>query len=272
MKKVIKKVAVLLVLTIASVGCVAQTQLDELTHAYRTSEEQNEDLRAELAELQAQIQAMGTSADEARLASAELQAAQERIAELQSTLQQTEDQIRSMAQQTPHPLPKQLDEELAKFAEANAGLMTYDNKRGMIKIASDLTFALGSDVVNSRASASLTELAAIFNSPQALAYEIRVVGHTDSTKIQKVKNRHPTNWHLSVHRAIAVMDVLSGANVPEARISVAGYGRHRPIASDGPKGNRANRRVEIFLTPNLLPSAPPMAASQTEPVSPEEFK
>ena len=275
MTKVIKNLALVSMLAVGGAGCVAQTQLDEMMHAYRVSEEQNEDLRAEVGDMQARIQAMGNGSGQITVVSSgtgELQAARDRISHLESTLQQTEDQIRGLAQQTSQPLPQQLDDELANFAAANVGLMTYDKHRGMIKVASDLTFALGSDVVNSRAGASLTDLAAILNSPQALGYEVRVVGHTDSTQIQKTKDRHPTNWHLSAHRAIAVMDVLRGAGVPESRISVAGYGKHRPIAADGPKGNRANRRVEIFMVPDHGRSGLPMASSPATPVDPSDFK
>ena len=58
-------------------------------------------------------------------------------------------------------LPPQLDEELVALAAANPQLMTYDPSRGMIKLASDLTFDLGSVKIKATAEAGLKELAEI---------------------------------------------------------------------------------------------------------------
>jgi hypothetical protein len=62
--------------------------------------------------------------------------------------------------------------------------------------------------------------------------------------------------HLSVHRAIAVRDALVGDGVAPARFSVMGYGEYRPVAANGRNGSPENRRVEVFLTPMLVPSGP----------------
>ncbi|MCK5175184.1 MAG: OmpA family protein, partial [Planctomycetes bacterium] len=63
---------------------------------------------------------------------------------------------------------------------------------------------------------------------------------------------HPTNWHLSVHRAISVLNVMTQNKVSPKRLSVRGFGEFRPAEPNkaDKKGNAANRRVEIFIVPS----------------------
>jgi chemotaxis protein MotB len=63
--------------------------------------------------------------------------------------------------------------------------------------------------------------------------------------------KHPTNWHLSAHRAIAVLREMAKNNVTENRMSVRGFSEFRPMAENaaGKKGNAQNRRVEIYIVP-----------------------
>lgn len=139
---------------------------------------------------------------------------------------------------------------LRKLAAANPNLITYDQTLGMLRFASDLTFDSGSDEVKSEARQALAELANVLKSVSGGNYEVHIVGHTDSQPISgATATRHPTNMHLSVHRAISVRRVLGEAGVPWDRMMAAGWADNRPIAPPGPKGNTpANRRVEIFLT------------------------
>ena len=78
-----------------------------------------------------------------------------------------------------------------------------------------------------------------------------MVGHTDNMPISKPDTRakHPTNMHLSTHRAISVRDALVADGITANRVQVAGYGEFRPVAENGTRGSATNRRVEIFLTP-----------------------
>jgi outer membrane protein OmpA-like peptidoglycan-associated protein len=67
----------------------------------------------------------------------------------------------------------------------------------------------------------------------------RVEGHTDNTGDAAM------NKTLSVERAAAVEKALEGLGVDEARITSAGYGPGKPIASNDTEDGRAqNRRVE----------------------------
>jgi len=152
-----------------------------------------------------------------------------------------------------NPLPAELNKALRKFAADNPALASYDEKRGMVKFKSDLTFPPGSDIVNAQASATLAKLAKILNSAQAKKFAVYVAGHTDDIPIGRpaTRRRHPTNWYLSAHRAVGVQRVLEKAGMAPARIAVMGFGEYHPVAANKPgkKGNQSNRRVEIWIVP-----------------------
>ena len=158
------------------------------------------------------------------------------------------------------PLPKELDTMLAAFAAANSELLSYDAAKGRIRLLSDVTFTTSSDKVKAQAKPVLVALAGICAGKQAEDCRVLIVGHTDDVPIvrEETKAKHPTNWHLSVHRAIAVKDVLK-QHMPEDRLAVMGFGEFKPIAENAPnkQGNPLNRRVEIFIVAGDLevPSA-----------------
>jgi chemotaxis protein MotB len=91
------------------------------------------------------------------------------------------------------------------------------------------------------------------NSELGKGFDIIIAGHTDDLRIAKpdTRERHPTNWHLSAHRAISVLDIMTKNNIVSERMSVRGFGEYRPIESNKPnrKGNPQNRRVEIYIVP-----------------------
>lgn len=149
-------------------------------------------------------------------------------------------------------LPENLDNALRRFAEVHPEAVSYDPLRGTVKWKADLLFALGSDIVRESSLGTLKHFTEILNSPDAAEFEVIVVGHTDSRPISRSATRakHPTNWHLSAHRAIAVSDVLQKNKYTPERIGVMGCGEHRPIADNSTtEGSSQNRRVEIYIVP-----------------------
>ena len=150
------------------------------------------------------------------------------------------------------PLPPELDTALKDFAAQYPQMVQYDAAHGVVKFVSDVLFDLGSDLVKPDAVASLRELAKIVGSEAAENFDVVVVGHTDDIRIAKPETtrKHPTNWHLSVHRSISVMNILTDGGVSSEKLGVMGYGEYRPILPNDTNENRAkNRRVEVFLVP-----------------------
>ncbi len=264
-----------------AVGCVSQTDFDRTRTALLKEKEQNAELQVRLEAAQSEIRALRES--RSAVSDSDLQVRLEAALadkdRMTQRLAELEKRLRDMGA-SEIVLPGPVDSALRDLAAANPELLTYDPRRGMVRIASDLTFALGSVTVNPNAQTVLRRIASIINMPEAQRYEAMIVGHTDNVRIARAETRamHPTNWHLSVHRSISVKDVLAGAAVPQARMSVAGYGEFRPVVPNGPRGAQANRRVEIYLVPSTAgnidpgpavdaPVTPAPAATAT-PVSP----
>ena len=149
-------------------------------------------------------------------------------------------------------LPAELDTALKDFAAQYPSSVYYDQQRGIIKWTSDLVFALGSDIVKDSARDSIKGFAEIMNSPAASGFDALIVGHTDNMRISRAatKKKHPTNWHLSVHRAISVSSILREYGVAPTRAGVMGFGEFHPIESNDTEAGRSqNRRVEVYIVP-----------------------
>jgi chemotaxis protein MotB len=150
-------------------------------------------------------------------------------------------------------LPAPLDTALKRFADDHPSNVIYDPAAGSIKWNADLLFDLGSDEVKSSSLAALQGFSEVLNSPAAADFEVVVVGHTDNKPIkrQETRLRHPTNWHLSTNRAIAVSTVLQQNGYSPKRITVAGCSEYRPVADNASEqGAGLNRRVDIYFVPS----------------------
>ena len=257
---------------IALAGCVPQNQYDDLMTAYRAKEQQllqmqnefdtaraNEALlRKQLGEAMASLSQIKDSGNRA-----EIEALQARIADLMKQIGSTN-------------LAPEVNEAILALVNENPDLMDFDQKAGVIRFKSDVTFDSGSAKLSTKAQSVLARFADILNSARALDLEVRVVGHTDNVRIARKETlaQHPTNVHLSAHRAIAVREALVKDGVGANRFMVAGYGEFRPIAENNRKGNEQNRRVEVYLVQmpkdalkSTEEAAPAVATESTTPAS-----
>lgn len=166
------------------------------------------------------------------------------------------------------PLPNDVNKALADLAAQYPEVLQFDPRRGMIRFMSDFTFDPGSVQLKSGALAALKTLAPILTSSQAAGFEVVVVGHTDNTPIRRSAAQHPTNMHLSAHRAISVRDQLVKDGVPATRFLIAGYGEFRPVVANGSNGAAQNRRVEIYLMPFLVSSGSAGVSATAAPAAP----
>ncbi|MGD2094807.1 MAG: OmpA family protein [Phycisphaerales bacterium] len=187
------------------------------------------------------------------MGSIEMESLKQEIAALELDLGKKKELIASMQEKLllgGVSLPVELSTMLEDFAKGNE-MITYDSGRGMVKFKSDLLFDLGSDTVASSAIEAVKSLCGILNSEGALQFDIIIAGHTDDVPIQRPATRakHPTNWHLSAHRAIAVLNLMARNKIDPKRMSIRGFGEFRPVAENeaGKKGNPQNRRVEIYI-------------------------
>ena len=125
-----------------------------------------------------------------------------------------------------------------------------------VDLVDKILFDSGEAVISKRGEGVLSRVGAVLAAMDDK--QIQVSGHTDSNPIsEKLAPQFPTNWELSVSRAVNVVRFLEEkASVPAKNLTATGYGQHHPIASNKSAAGRArNRRIEILLTPSLDPKA-----------------
>ncbi len=138
-----------------------------------------------------------------------------------------------------------LDKQEAEMRAAMGGDVKIVNtgEQLIVSLPEAVTFPVNSAVVKGSLVGDLTELAQIMNNYPNTTIE--VVGHTDNTGTVNY------NQALSEQRARAVRGILISGGVNGSRIVAYGAGESRPVASNAdPVGRQANRRVEIYITPN----------------------
>lgn len=199
-------------------------------------------LRREQAERERDLRVVET---ERNLLRERLQGADQRIDELTAMLHRQATAPLAEPDASGAALPAELDRALAGLARKYEGKLAYDPARGAVLLVSDRLFESGGDAIRPEMHEAIGALAAAASQSLPADWEMVVVGHTDDAPIvgEAVLARHPSNWHLSVHRAIAVRDLLIAAGLPQKRTAVMGYGPNRPIGSDRAR----NRRVEVYF-------------------------
>lgn len=224
---------------------------------------QNQVQQQHISELESQLSAAQAQLDQCKrkLASAEqtggveVDALRQKIAALEGDLAKKEELIKSMQAKLMGltPLPVELNTALEDLAKQHSDMIEFDPNHGLVKFKSDLLFEKGSDQVTSAADGAIKALCGILNSDTAKEFYIIVAGHTDDIPIKRAQTQmqHPSNWYLSSHRAISVLNSLQTCGVAPERLSTRGFGEYRPIAPNAPNkgGNPKNRRVEIYIVP-----------------------
>jgi chemotaxis protein MotB len=83
--------------------------------------------------------------------------------------------------------------------------------------------------------------------PPDIDWVLQVDGHTDRTPIFTAS--FPSNWELSIARAMSVVRLLVEAGIPARRLSAAGFAEFQPLDDrDDEIAFRRNRRIELKLT------------------------
>jgi len=224
---------------------------------------QNDTQHKRIAELESQLQATRLNLEQLKrqlntagsIGGVEADALRQKIAALEEDLGKKKALIATMQQQLLYGgavLPVELSTLLEDFVK-DKEMVSYDSSRGIVKFQSDLLFEAGSDSVTDAAAQTVKSLCEILNSPQAEGFDIIIAGHTDDMRIARPATiqKHPTNWHLSAHRAISVLNIMVADKVVPERLSIRGFGEFRPVEANKPdkKGNPQNRRVEIYIVP-----------------------
>ncbi|WIG93683.1 OmpA family protein [Myxococcus sp. SDU36] len=150
-------------------------------------------------------------------------------------------------------------------AEIADGAIRLSQVEGRIQVdlVDKVLFDSGDASISARGQEVLTRLGSVLAKVEDKS--IQVSGHTDdSPPSQKLQSIFPSNWELSVARAVNVVRFLQDTGgVPARRLVAAGYGQMRPVSTNAtPLGRARNRRIEVLLMPDLPSKRTPAAAVQ----------
>lgn len=138
-----------------------------------------------------------------------------------------------------------IDEAVGEFAAKPGVNVRYSEEGVHISFEDGLFFNFGKADINTSGFAFLDKMAVLIHK---IPYAVRVEGHTDNVPIRT--NRYPSNWELSIARAVSVVKYfVNVGKVNPQRLSAVGYGESRSLVPNNSPANRAkNRRVEIVLS------------------------
>ncbi len=178
-------------------------------------------------------------------------------AQLKANLEQTEAQLARL-KATYDSLQDKLK------AEIGRGDIRLSQAGGRIQVdlVDKILFNSGEAVLSPRGQEVLGRLASVLKTVDDK--QIQVSGHTDDSPItsEELRKQFPSNWELSVARAVNVVRQLAEVGgVPAQRLLAAGYGQFHPLSANAtPNGRAQNRRIEILLTPVLAAKKTALAA------------
>ena len=204
------------------------------TQRAQAAEEAKTELTAKVEKLESEKAELSTAKDEL---SKDVQAKTGELEQLKGTYNQLEEKMKD---------------------EISKGDIRLSQSGGKLRVdmVDKILFDSGEAVISKRGEGVLARVGAVLATMDDK--QIQVSGHTDSNPIsEKLATQFPTNWELSVTRAVNVVRFLEEkASVPPKNLTATGYGQYHPIASNKSAAGRArNRRIEILLTPSLAPKA-----------------
>ncbi len=126
------------------------------------------------------------------------------------------------------------------------GITVLKKNRGIVlRLQDSILFNPGKTELKDKQLLILKKVAMVLKKTKLKIY---IEGHTDSQPVHTAK--YPSNWELSVARAVSVAECLIGKyQVSPEKIRVGGYGDTVPVAPDNtPENRRKNRRIEIILS------------------------
>ena len=239
-------------------GRIKQKDLEaqELSQSLTMARRHSQQIETRVADLRAQMTSQQTQQTEAAKKASRFERAYKnsltRVRELQKNLVAAqkkllrfEDRIRFQIQ-----LEKDMKAQLSRERRRGIIQVRRAGDRVVISIASAILFKSGSAKIRSESKALLVKFSSLLR--RYANREVQVQGHTDNVQISdRLAERWETNWELSAARATRVLRYfVEVGNLDPRRVSGAGMGEFRPIASnDTREGRRTNRRIEIVIFP-----------------------
>jgi len=141
-----------------------------------------------------------------------------------------------------------LEDKLSKEIGNDQVNVSMSNRGLVITFVAEVLFDSGRAQLKNSALGTLDKVASILKE-EVPNNRIAVEGHTDNVPI--ARSRWASNWELSAHRALSVVEYLQKEGINPEKLSASGYGEYQPVTSnDSPEGRKKNRRVEVIIVPN----------------------
>jgi len=218
-------------------------------------ETDNEGLKKQNDELQANVTKKEEEQRDLQGKYDELSRSSKQLADAKAELEKKSSEYENLAQS----LKKEISDGKIELSELK-GKMT-------VKMKDKILFASGSALLGKEGQAALDKVAGALKEVKGKI--IRVEGHTDNDPVDP-KGNFPSNWQLSLARALAVVQHLQQAGVDPGMLSAAGYGEFHPlVANDTPAHKSQNRRIEIVLANS---DGPPVVTSPVAQPAPAKGK
>ncbi|PWH84135.1 cell envelope biogenesis protein OmpA [Algibacter marinivivus] len=265
-----KKISILLLVTIFTVSCVSkkkyialQQENGEIKSELQKTRVAKEDLEAKFDKIQSRVEAYNskiaslkqennTKLDAVGNIAVMSNASKENMRETlknvdANKLAQAKTLKDSMNLAVAYNLEKTISE--SNMNEDDDFAVNINETVVMISIADNMLFNSGSYRLSSKADTVLQKLADVINSEPSL--DVMVEGHTDSRTINT--GHIADNWDLSVLRSTSVVRKLQEKyNVAPEKLIAAGRSSYQPIAENDSRENRSkNRRTRIIILPNI---------------------
>jgi len=158
-----------------------------------------------------------------------------------------------------------LEDKLSKEIGNSDVNVSMSNRGLVITFVAEVLFDSGKAQLKNSALGTLDKVSTILKE-EVPNNRIAVEGHTDNMPI--TRSKWASNWELSAHRALSVVEYLQKEGINPEKLSAAGYGEYQPVTSnDTAQGRKKNRRVEVIIVPNEVKKvdhSASSASSQTE--------
>lgn len=195
------------------------------------------DLESKNLELQRQLDAYMAVEAELAAKSKLLAEREQRVNELEEAIKRKDEAVKALKTKVANAL---------KGFENKGLTVVQKNGKIYVSLEAKLLFNSGSTFVEAEGKRALIDLAKVLESEKEI--EIIVEGHTDTDKFTS-PNSPKNNWELSVLRATAVVEIMTGnSKMDPKQLMAAGRSEYIPV---DPKDKAKNRRIEIIISPNL---------------------
>ena len=209
-----------------------------LLNQLQTTQEDLQNKESRLRELE---QTISNERRDLNQLSAELEARNIRLAELEKILYNKDSVVNALRDIVARAL----------YGFEGQGLsVNLKNGKVYVSLEEQLLFKSGSIEVDTRGVDALKRLARVLE--QNPDINIMIEGHTDDVPIRR-GSAIKDNWDLSVMRATSIVRILlDGTRIDPKRLNASGRSEYLPVdPADTPEARRKNRRTEIILTPQL---------------------